>query len=61
MSLYPDVQLAAQKELDDIVGNERLPDISDRSQLPYVNALCKEVLRWHVCLPTGNFSLPLTQ
>ncbi|KAF7359845.1 Cytochrome P450 [Mycena venus] len=53
MSLYPDVQLAAQKELDDVVGNERLPDISDRSQLPYIDALCKEVLRWHVCLPTG--------
>jgi len=53
MSLYPDVQAAAQKELDAVVGTERLPDISDRGQLPYVDALCKEVLRWHVCLPTA--------
>ncbi|KAJ6531004.1 cytochrome P450 [Mycena vulgaris] len=43
MSIYSDVQMAAQKELDAVVGNERLPDISDRAQLPYVDALCKEV------------------
>ncbi|KAJ6779280.1 cytochrome P450 [Mycena vulgaris] len=53
MSIYSDVQMAAQKELDAVVGNERLPDISDRAQLPYVDALCKEVLRWHVSAPTG--------
>ncbi|KAJ7720371.1 cytochrome P450 [Mycena maculata] len=52
MSLYPEVQAAAQKELDAIVG-DRIPEISDRSRLPYVNALCKEVLRWHVAAPTG--------
>ncbi|KAJ7271330.1 cytochrome P450 [Mycena haematopus] len=48
MSLYPDVQAAAQRELDQVVGNDRLPEISDRSQLPYIDALCKEVIRWHV-------------
>ncbi|KAJ6517251.1 cytochrome P450 [Mycena vitilis] len=53
MTLYPDVQAAAQEELDRIVGNERLPGLSDRAQLPYVDALCKELLRWHVAAPTG--------
>ncbi|KAJ7478042.1 cytochrome P450 [Mycena galericulata] len=53
MSLYPDVQRSAQKELDEIVGTDRLPEISDRTRLPYVDALCKEVLRWHVCVPTA--------
>ncbi|KAF7371276.1 Cytochrome P450 [Mycena sanguinolenta] len=53
MSLYPEVQAAAQKEIDTVVGNDRLPNISDRERLPYVNALCKEVLRYHVALPTG--------
>ncbi|KAJ6585736.1 cytochrome P450 [Mycena capillaripes] len=53
ISLYPDVQAAAQAELDKVVGSDRLPDISDRAELPYVNALCKEVLRWHVAAPTG--------
>ncbi|KAF8177313.1 cytochrome P450 [Mycena galopus ATCC 62051] len=51
MSVYPEVQAAAQKEIDTVVGTDRLPDISDRAQLPYVNALCKEVLRWHLALP----------
>lgn len=55
MSLYPEVQAAAQEELDRVVGNDRLPDISDRSQLPYVDALCKEVLRWHVAIPIGIY------
>ncbi|KAF7378499.1 Cytochrome p450 [Mycena sanguinolenta] len=53
MVLHPDVQATAQRELDKLVGNDRLPDISDRSQLPYVDALCKEVLRWHVSTPLG--------
>ncbi|KAJ7133337.1 cytochrome P450 [Mycena epipterygia] len=52
MSLYPDVQAAAQKELDSVI-TDRLPDLSDRAQLPYIDALCKEVFRWHVAGPTG--------
>ncbi|KAF7371338.1 Cytochrome P450 [Mycena sanguinolenta] len=53
MSLYPEVQAAAQKEIDTVVGNDRLPVMSDRERLPYVNALCKEILRYHVAVPTG--------
>ncbi|KAF7358919.1 Cytochrome P450 [Mycena sanguinolenta] len=53
MSIYPDVQMAAQEELERVVGRDRLPDLSDRAQLPYINALCKEVFRWHVASPTG--------
>ncbi|KAJ7704760.1 cytochrome P450 [Mycena rosella] len=41
MILYPDVQVAAQKELDSVIGNDRLPELSDRTQLqlPYMDAL----------------------
>ncbi|KAJ7078024.1 cytochrome P450 [Mycena belliarum] len=53
MTLYPEVQAAAQKELDSVVGTDRLPELSDRAALPYVDALCKEVLRWHIATPTG--------
>ncbi|KAJ7722449.1 cytochrome P450 [Mycena maculata] len=53
MSLYPEVQDAAQKELDTVIGTDRLPEIADRAQLPYMTALCKEVFRWHVASPTG--------
>jgi cytochrome P450 len=42
---HPEVQVKAQEELDRVVGRERLPEFSDRSKLPYINAIIKEVLR----------------
>jgi len=51
MILYPDVQKKAQAELDLIIGTDRLPTLQDRDQLPYVNALIQEVLRWHMPAP----------
>ncbi|KAM5376056.1 hypothetical protein ACJA88_007167 [Fusarium oxysporum] len=53
MILYPDVQKKAQEEIDGVIGNERLPDCSDRQSLPYVNAIVNEVLRWHPVAPMG--------
>ena len=53
MALHPDVQKKAQAELDAVVGPNRLPQFSDRSALTYVNALVKEVLRWHIIAPVG--------
>ncbi|TFK88171.1 CyP450 monooxygenase [Polyporus arcularius HHB13444] len=53
MALYPEAQQKAQAELDRVVGSSRLPDFSDRDSLPYVNALIKEILRWHVGTPTS--------
>ncbi|KAJ7160369.1 cytochrome P450 [Mycena filopes] len=53
MCLYPEVQAEAQRELNTVVGTDRLPDIFDQARLPYINALCKEVLRWHNAAPTG--------
>ena len=53
MAIYPDIQQRAQSEIDEIVGNGRLPSISDRHNLPFVEALIKETLRWHPVAPTG--------
>ncbi|RDX54149.1 cytochrome P450 [Lentinus brumalis] len=53
MALYPEVQMQAQKELEAVVGTNRLPNFSDRASLPYIDALVKELLRWHVVLPIG--------
>ncbi|KAF8523698.1 cytochrome P450 [Hysterangium stoloniferum] len=53
MILYPKAQLTAQRELDAVIGPNRLPSFEDRSSLPYVTALCKEVLRWHPVLATS--------
>ncbi|RDX52094.1 cytochrome P450 [Lentinus brumalis] len=55
MSLYPDVQKKARAELDAVVGSTRLPDLRDRPNLPYINAIVKETLRWHTVVP---LSLP---
>jgi hypothetical protein len=54
MSLYPDVQARAQHEIDEVVGTGRLPGFEDRTSLPYLNALVKEVLRWNPVTPLGK-------
>jgi cytochrome P450 len=51
--LHPAAMQRAQKEIDDIIGPNRLPTFEDMSQMPYVNALIKEVLRWQPLLPMG--------
>lgn len=53
MALYPDAQKKAQEELDLVVGTERLPEFSDRPSLPYIDALVKELFRWHSGTPIG--------
>ncbi|KAH9889804.1 CyP450 monooxygenase [Cubamyces lactineus] len=53
MALHPSVQRKAQAELDAVIGPHRLPEYRDRTELPYINALMKELLRWHVTLPIG--------
>ena len=53
MAMHPEAQRKAQEELDRVVGSERLPEFEDRSSLPYLSALLKEVLRWHPVTPIG--------
>ncbi|UZJ53632.1 hypothetical protein CBS101457_002952 [Exobasidium rhododendri] len=42
----PEVMKRAQKEIDEVVGRQRIPTFEDQDHLPYVQALIKEVLRW---------------
>ncbi|KAI0050256.1 cytochrome P450 [Auriscalpium vulgare] len=53
LARYPAIQERAQAELDAVTGGTRLPSFEDRPNLPYVNALCKEVLRWRMVAPSG--------
>ncbi|KIM50598.1 hypothetical protein SCLCIDRAFT_1225241, partial [Scleroderma citrinum Foug A] len=55
MILFPEVQKKAQAELDAIIGPERLPTLSDRQSLPYMEALVKEIHRWH---PVARLGIP---
>jgi hypothetical protein len=54
LTLFPHVQRRAQAELDAVVGRDRLPTFDDRPRLPYIEALCKELMRWQVVSPTGT-------
>jgi cytochrome P450 len=49
--LHPEVQKKAQDEIDAVTGRERFPNFEDRPRLPFVDALCKEVLRWRPAAP----------
>ncbi|XP_071787918.1 cytochrome P450 2J4-like isoform X2 [Asterias amurensis] len=45
MIAYPEVQARVQRELDDAVGRDRLPNMADKPQLPYTEATILEVQR----------------
>lgn len=57
MLVNPDAQRRAQEEIDQLTGGSRLPIASDRSSLPFVDAIVKETLRWG---PVGPMNLPHT-
>ena len=54
LALFPQVQRRAQAELGAVVGRDRLPTFDDRPRLPYIEALCKELMRWQMVTPTGT-------
>ena len=51
MVLNPDVQRKAQAEIDAVIGNARLPVVSDRDSLPYVRSVLAETYRWAPPIP----------
>ena len=53
MAKFPEAQKRAQQELDAVIGPDRLPRFSDLPSLPYMNALIREVFRWHIVAPIG--------
>lgn len=50
---YPEFIAKAQKELDEVVGPNRLPTLEDRNNLPYIAAIVEENLRWRSIAPGG--------
>jgi hypothetical protein len=55
---YPDVQDTTRKELDTLLETSpsRLPDHGDEAKLPFIVAMVKELLRWHVSDQNTGFS-----
>jgi Cytochrome P450 len=56
MALYPEAQKKGQAEIDAVVGSNRLPNFAS---LLYVNAMVKELKRWHTVLLLGKLFLLL--
>lgn len=53
MVLYPDIQKKAQEEIDRVTKGNRLPEYSDQINLPYIQAIIREVIRWKPIVPLG--------
>ncbi|OSD03860.1 cytochrome P450 [Trametes coccinea BRFM310] len=47
----PHVLRKAHEEMDNVVGNDRLPEFRDKASLPYLGAVLEEVFRWHAAVP----------
>lgn len=54
MVLHPEVFKKAQAEMDDVVGMDRLPTFEDRSSLPYLECVLKEVCRYEAYIKAKN-------
>ena len=50
MVLFPEVQSKAQAEIDTVCAS-RLPTFDDFEDLPYVQAIVNEALRWNPVVP----------
>ncbi|KAG9042591.1 hypothetical protein FS837_010671 [Tulasnella sp. UAMH 9824] len=55
MTLAPAAQAQARKEIDRVVGTGRFPEFKDQGNMPYINAVVLESLRWN---PPAPFIVP---
>lgn len=53
--VYPEIQKKIQREIDETIGSERKPRLSDRPLLPYTEAFIQEVYRHSSFVP---FTIP---
>ena len=45
MTQNPEIQEQAWKEIETVIGTDRLPTFADRENLPYVECIMEEVFR----------------
>lgn len=57
LALHPELVKLAQAEIDTVVGRERIPELSDRDSMPYMEALLQEVMRMCPVAALGTFIL----
>ena len=54
MIQHPEVLAKCQQEFDSAVGHYRLPNFGDRPNLPYLECVMNECLRWAAPLPLST-------
>ena len=54
MAKHPDIVKSAQSEIDGVTRQERLPELGDRANIPIVDCILKEVLRYVFTLTTRH-------
>lgn len=53
LSAHPAVVKKAQRELDSVLCGHRLPTFRDKDDLPYIEAVYREISRWRPITPLG--------
>jgi cytochrome P450 len=53
MLLFPEILRQVYEEIISVTGGTRLPQISDRANLPFTEAVWKESVRWNPFVPLG--------
>ncbi|KAL1769286.1 cytochrome P450 family 2 subfamily B [Sigmodon hispidus] len=53
MLKYPHVAEKVQKEIDQVIGSHRLPNLDDRIKMPYTEAVIYEIQRFSDLVPIG--------
>ncbi|XP_023558419.1 cytochrome P450 2D16-like isoform X3 [Octodon degus] len=53
MILHPDVQCRVQREIDEVIGQGRRPEMADQALMPFTNAVIHEVQRFADIVPMG--------
>ena len=52
--MHPEAQSKAFDEINRVIGQDRLPTLADMENLPYMEALWKEMLRWSPPFPISE-------
>nr|XP_021154862.1 vitamin D 25-hydroxylase [Columba livia] len=55
MALYPNIQGQVQKEIDLVIGPNKIPVLEEKGKMPYTEAVLHEVLRFCNIAPLGIF------
>ncbi|XP_006866918.1 PREDICTED: cytochrome P450 2D17-like isoform X2 [Chrysochloris asiatica] len=53
MILHPEVQRRVQQEIDEVLGQERRPEMADQARMPFTTAVVHEVQRFADIVPLG--------